>query len=87
MDTFQSELGIRFEHTLEANHVISDKQVWVGCLGSGPTGVNLLSTYKFTEQYSYQDEIGRLVLDICKVRADLLNLTGNIKFFKYFSIV
>ena len=27
MDTFQSELGVKFEHQLEANHVIKDKQV------------------------------------------------------------
>ena len=27
MDTFQSELGVKFEHVLEANHVIKDKQV------------------------------------------------------------
>lgn len=66
MDTFQSELGVKFEHTLEANHVISDKQVWVGCLGSGPNNVPLLSTYKYTEQLTYQDEVGRVVLDICR---------------------
>ena len=65
MDTFQSELGVKFEHQLEANHVISDKQVWVGCLGSGPTGTSLLATYKCTEQFAFQDEIGRLVLDVC----------------------
>lgn len=27
MDTFQSELGTKFEHVLEANHVIKEKQV------------------------------------------------------------
>ena len=27
MDTFQSELGVKFDHQLEANHVIKDKQV------------------------------------------------------------
>ena len=66
METFQSELGVKFEHQLEANHVISDKQVWVGSLGYGPTDVNLLTTYKTCETLAYQDELGRLVLDICK---------------------
>lgn len=79
MDTFQSELGVKFEHQLEANHVITDKQVWVGCLGSGPTGVSLLSTYKMTESWAYQDEIGRLVLDVCKVSFKSPNTT----YFKY----
>jgi Fanconi anemia group J protein len=74
MDTFQSELGVKFEHQLEANHVISDKQVWVGCLGSGPTGSSLLATYKFTEQYAFQDEIGRLVLDVCVVKIRIFQL-------------
>ena len=66
MDTFQSELGVKFEHQLEANHVIKDKQVWVGCLGSGPTNVSLQATYKVCETLQFQDEMGRLVLDICK---------------------
>jgi Fanconi anemia group J protein len=67
METFQSELGCKFEHQLEANHVITDKQVWVGSLGYGPTDTNLQATYKNCETYAFQDEIGRLVLDICKV--------------------
>ncbi|CAF0846025.1 unnamed protein product [Brachionus calyciflorus] len=66
MDTFQSELGVKFEHQLEANHVISDKQVWVGSMGYGPTDVNLLATFKTFETYAFQDEIGRLTLDVCK---------------------
>ncbi len=67
MDTFQSELAVKFDHQLEANHVISDKQVWVGCIGFGPTNVNLLATYKTCETLAFQDEIGRLVLDVCMV--------------------
>lgn len=67
METFQSELGVRFDHQLEACHVISDKQVWVGSLGYGPTDVNLLTNYKTCETFAYQDELGRLILDVCKV--------------------
>ena len=66
METFQSELGTKFEHQLEANHVIADKQVWVGSLGYGPTDVNLLMNYKTCETFAFQDELGRLVLDVCK---------------------
>lgn len=67
LETFQSELGIKFEHQLEANHVISDNQVFVASLGYGPNDKNLLATYKNVETYSFQDEIGLLLLDICKV--------------------
>ncbi len=68
MESFQSELGVVFEHRLEANHVITDKQVWVGCVGAGPNNVKLLATYKECETYGFQDEVGRLILDVCKVK-------------------
>ena len=67
METFQSELGCKFDFQLEANHVISEKQVWVGAIGYGPSNTNLQATFKNCETYSFQDEIGRLVLDVCKV--------------------
>ena len=35
-------------------------------MGSGPTNVNLTATYKNQEMLSFQDELGRLVLDVCK---------------------
>jgi Fanconi anemia group J protein len=38
LDTFASELDVRFPVTLEANHVIDRKQVWVGTLSHGPSG-------------------------------------------------
>lgn len=40
--------------------------MWVGCLGSGPSNISLLSTYAKCETLTFQDEMGRLVLDICK---------------------
>src|ERR1700678_2481151 len=68
MDTFQSELNTRFEHVLEVRHVITDRQVWVGAIGVGPNQVSLLSNYKTNESFVFQDEVGRVILDICKVR-------------------
>jgi fanconi anemia group J protein len=67
LDTFQSELGVKFEHQLEANHVIADEQVFVTSLGYGPNNKNLLATYKNVESFEFQDEIGHLIVDVSKV--------------------
>jgi Fanconi anemia group J protein len=67
MSTFQSELGCIFELQLEANHVILDKQVWVSSIGNGPNGQELTATYEKREKVEYQDELGNLVVEICKV--------------------
>jgi len=66
MVAFASELEVKFPITLEANHVIDKSQVWVGTIGSGPTGHSLNAAYQNANTYGFQDEVGRLVLDICK---------------------
>ncbi|XP_069948696.1 Fanconi anemia group J protein homolog isoform X4 [Cherax quadricarinatus] len=66
MNSFQSELGVPFKIQLEANHVIDRNQVWVGTIGRGPTNKMLQATFRNTENYEFQDELGRLVLDVCK---------------------
>ena len=65
MLTFASELEVRFPVSLEANHVIDKSQVWVGTLTHGPTGHCLNATYQNTNSYAFQDEVGRLVFNIC----------------------
>ena len=65
MLTFASELEVRFPITLEANHVIDRKQVWAGSIGFGPTGHSLNATYHNSNSYGFQDEVGRLILNIC----------------------
>lgn len=67
LSSFQSELNTPFSTTLEANHVISKSQVWVGTIGRGPTGVTLNATYHNTETFQFQDEVGSLLLKICTV--------------------
>ena len=42
-------------------------QVWVGCVSRGPGNSQLLGTYEHTETFAYQDEIGEVLLSICKV--------------------
>lgn len=67
MLSFSSELGLSFPIQLEASHVISDSQVWVGTVGSGPNGHHLQATYQNTNALSFQDELGKLILSVCTV--------------------
>ncbi|KAJ8312439.1 hypothetical protein KUTeg_009812 [Tegillarca granosa] len=66
MGSFQSELGVPFPIQLEANHVIQDKQVWVGAIGRGPNNGSLQAVYKTMESYNFQDELGTLVYNVCE---------------------
>ncbi|XP_071093309.1 Fanconi anemia group J protein homolog [Haliotis cracherodii] len=66
MSSFSSELGMTFSIQLEANHVIKDDQVWVGAIGQGPSGTSLQAVYRNIETFNFQDELGHLVLRVCK---------------------
>ncbi|ESO94630.1 hypothetical protein LOTGIDRAFT_144987, partial [Lottia gigantea] len=66
MSSFQSELGLLFPIQLEANHVIKDNQVWVGTLGQGPKGNTLHAVYRNLETFTFQDELGQLILTVCQ---------------------
>ncbi|XP_044057768.1 Fanconi anemia group J protein isoform X2 [Siniperca chuatsi] len=69
MGSFSSELGVKFSIQLEANHVISKSQVWVGTVGAGPQGRKLCATFQHAETYAFQDEVGALLLHVCQVVA------------------
>ncbi|XP_067328247.1 Fanconi anemia group J protein [Anolis sagrei] len=66
MDSFSSELGVKFSIQLEANHVIQNSQVWVGTVGAGPKGRSLCATFQHTETFEFQDEVGELLLSVCQ---------------------
>ncbi|XP_060115376.1 Fanconi anemia group J protein [Heteronotia binoei] len=66
MDSFSSELGVKFSIQLEANHVIRDSQVWVGTVGAGPKGRSLCATFQQAETFEFQDEVGALLLSVCE---------------------
>lgn len=66
MQSFQSELGTQFPITLEANHVIKSNQCWVTSVGSGPTQIDLNSQYQNANTYNYQDEMGKVLVNICE---------------------
>ncbi|XP_048857527.1 Fanconi anemia group J protein isoform X2 [Brienomyrus brachyistius] len=65
MGSFSSELGVSFSIQLEASHVISKSQVWVGTLGTGPQGRKLCATFQHAETFTFQDEVGTLLLRVC----------------------
>ncbi|BFZ04346.1 hypothetical protein BsWGS_07385 [Bradybaena similaris] len=67
MSSFQSELGLEFKIQLETNHVIEDSQVWVGTLGRGPSGSTLQAVFRNLETFTFQDELGHLVLKVCQI--------------------
>ncbi|KGL91372.1 Fanconi anemia group J protein [Charadrius vociferus] len=66
MDSFSSELGVKFSIQLEANHIIRNSQVWVGTIGAGPNGRKLCATFQHTETFEFQDEVGALLLSVCQ---------------------
>uniref|UniRef100_A0A8B9RQT2 DNA 5'-3' helicase n=1 Tax=Accipiter nisus TaxID=211598 RepID=A0A8B9RQT2_9AVES len=66
MDSFSSELGVKFSIQLEANHIIQKSQVWVGTIGAGPNGRKLCATFQHTETFEFQDEVGALLLSVCQ---------------------
>lgn len=67
MTTFQSELDLEFPICLEANHIINKEQVWIGSIGCGPNGGFLKAIHNQVDTFSFQDELGQLILQVCQV--------------------
>lgn len=67
LTSFQSELGIPFQISLEANHVISKEQIWVGTIGKGPGNVSLNANFQNASTFAFQDDVGNLILNICSI--------------------
>ncbi|XP_037091335.1 LOW QUALITY PROTEIN: Fanconi anemia group J protein homolog [Pollicipes pollicipes] len=65
LSSFESELGVPFRVKLEASHVIAPEQVYVAAISHGPQGGSMNATYRSSEQFSFQDELGGLVLGVC----------------------
>ncbi|XP_022769400.1 Fanconi anemia group J protein [Durio zibethinus] len=68
MNSFSSELGVQFGNCLEAPHVIDVKsQVWSAIISHGPGNYRLDASYKTTDQYAFQDALGKSLEEICKI--------------------
>ncbi|XP_004301629.1 PREDICTED: Fanconi anemia group J protein homolog [Fragaria vesca subsp. vesca] len=67
MNSFSSELGLKFGSTLEAPHVIDvESQVWPAIISTGPHNVPLNSSYKTADEYAFQDALGKSLEEIFK---------------------
>ncbi|KAJ1411488.1 P-loop containing nucleoside triphosphate hydrolase [Sesbania bispinosa] len=68
MASFSSELGVQFETSLEAPHVIDvDSQVWPAMISTGPGNYPLNASFKTADGYAFQDEVGRSLEEIFKI--------------------
>jgi Fanconi anemia group J protein len=65
--TFNSELGTNFINEMQALHIIDENQLWVGALGSGPSGTELQASYRLTDKTDFRHELGNTILEVCKV--------------------
>jgi Fanconi anemia group J protein len=66
MDTFSSELNTKFEHRLEAMHIIDESQTWVSCVPVGPDGTTFVGNFKTMDSFAYQDDISRAISQVTK---------------------
>lgn len=65
MDSFQSELDVKFDIVVEAGHVIdTKKQVWVASLANGPSPANAIlnASYATAETFAFQDALGETII-------------------------
>ncbi|CAJ1972621.1 unnamed protein product, partial [Sphenostylis stenocarpa] len=68
MTSFTSELGVHFETSLEAPHVIDvDSQVWPAVISTGPGNYPLNASYKTADGYAFQDAVGKSLEEIFKI--------------------
>ena len=66
--SFESELMTTFPIVLEASHVIDmETQVFVSPLAAAPSGFPIISTYKHTSTYKFQDELGETILALATI--------------------
>ena len=64
MSSFSSELGTLFSIIHEGSHVIEKHQVFCRSLARGPAGTDLQVVFKNFDSFTFQDEIGQLMLQI-----------------------
>ncbi|XP_031739564.1 Fanconi anemia group J protein-like isoform X1 [Cucumis sativus] len=65
LNSFSSELGVRFGTSLEAPHVIDvESQVWPAIISIGPGNYPLNASYKTADGYAFQDALGKSLEEI-----------------------
>lgn len=64
--SFASELGTTFKQVLQNKHVVPYENVHIRVIPKGPQGLSLKATYANTSQWNFQDELGRVLLEVCE---------------------
>ncbi|KAH7387611.1 hypothetical protein KP509_16G032600 [Ceratopteris richardii] len=83
LGSFASELGVNFEVSMEAPHVIDMKtQVWAGSIPKGLNSVPLNASYKNADAYAFQDALGKTLEELFKVTPD-----GALVFFPSYKLL
>jgi len=67
LSSFALELGIPFAQRLENPHVISARQILVGVLPKGPSGIELTSTFRHRETDAYKCELGATLANVARL--------------------
>eukprot|EP01114_Cavostelium_apophysatum_P012798 TRINITY_DN2954_c0_g2_i1.p1 TRINITY_DN2954_c0_g2~~TRINITY_DN2954_c0_g2_i1.p1 ORF type:complete len:866 (+),score=174.26 TRINITY_DN2954_c0_g2_i1:149-2746(+) len=84
--SFATELDCEFKHQLEASHIIQSHQIWVGNLLKGVNSegklVALNGSFKSSDSLIYQDSLGEVLLEHCRVIPD-----GVLVFFPSYSLL
>jgi regulator of telomere elongation helicase 1 len=81
LDSFAAEMQIPFDVRLENGHVVGPQQVAVMALRQGPTNWSLNSSYKARQHPKYKKELGRVILNLCRmVRSSFLLFVVCISF-------
>ncbi|KAF6159788.1 hypothetical protein GIB67_030046 [Kingdonia uniflora] len=68
MNSFSSELGVQFDASMEAPHVIDvESQLFAAVISTGPGNYPLNASYKTADVYPFQDALGASIEEICKI--------------------
>jgi regulator of telomere elongation helicase 1 len=82
LNSFAQELGLPFHVRLENPHVIDEKQVWIGVVPYGPSGVRLNSSYQTREDKRYKEDLGNAIVNFARIIPD-----GILVFFPSYAVM
>lgn len=67
IESLKSELGCTFKNIFEGSHVIGNDRIFASILSKGPSGIDLNCAFKNSLSLPFQDEVGTVVHDVCKI--------------------
>lgn len=67
MESLRTELGCTFSQPFEGGHVIGQDRIFASIVSYGPNKVELNCSYNNSVKLNFQDEVGFVVRDVCKL--------------------